>query len=45
MVEEVDTNSRYTVMTSLRQNPTDGELKQMVKEVDTNSRYTVMKSL
>ena len=45
MVEEVDTNNRYTVMKSLGQNPTDEELKQMVEEVDTNNRYTVMKSL
>ena len=32
-------------MKSLRQNPTDGELKQVVEEVDINSRYTVMESL
>ena len=44
MVEEVDTNSRYTVMKSLGQNPTDEELKQMVEEVDKYNRYTVMKS-
>ena len=45
MVEEVDTNSRYTEMKSLRQNPTDEELKQIVEEIDTYRRYFVKKSL